>query len=97
MTGKRNEPSSDPTASLTGEGEVGVNASRRSFLRAAAVKALYVTPAVLTLSASHAVAGSGGDFDSTCIEAGSVTPCAADEDCCNPAHRCSVFGAKECS
>jgi hypothetical protein len=53
--------------------------SRRSFLRGAARKAVYMTPIVLTLTASHAEAGSG-DYDSTCGDPGS--PCAGDGDCC---------------
>ncbi len=54
--------------------------TRRAFIKEAATKALYVTPAVLTLTASEAKGGSGADWDSTCREDGS--PCLVDAECC---------------
>ena len=53
--------------------------SRRTFLRGAARKAVYMTPVVLTLAASQAKAASL-EFDSTCGDGGS--PCTVDGDCC---------------
>jgi len=54
--------------------------SRRDFLRKSGRRAMYVTPAVLSLSASLKAAALSG-YDSTCGEAGS--PCTADADCCD--------------
>ncbi len=54
--------------------------TRRGFLQGAATKAVYVTPIVMTLTASQARAGSAADFDSTCGEEGS--PCTDAFDCC---------------
>lgn len=66
---------------LTEDGsEQGGQVSRRAFLRGTTKKALYVTPVVLSLSASNVCAGSGGGWDSTCRETGS--PCQADPECC---------------
>jgi len=53
--------------------------TRRTFLSGASKKALYVTPAVLTLTSSQARAGSV--FDSTCGDVDS--PCTADVECCS--------------
>ncbi len=54
--------------------------SRRDFLRKSGRRAMYVTPAVLSLSASLKAAALSG-YDSTCGEAGS--PCTVDADCCD--------------
>jgi len=51
--------------------------TRRTFLGNVGKKALYVTPVVLTLSASEARAAS----PSPCLPIGS--PCAVNEDCCS--------------
>lgn len=56
--------------------------TRRTFLRGAGRKAVFVTPVVMTLAASTTRAGSG--WDSDCIEKGSATTCTVNEDCCPP-------------
>ncbi len=53
--------------------------SRREFLRRVGKKSLYVTPAVLTVTAAQSHAASG-DFFSNCGDPGS--PCTVDADCC---------------
>jgi len=57
-------------------GEEQSQATRRAFLGGLAKKALYVTPAVLTLTAQQAVAGSA----SPCKPNGS--PCTDHDECC---------------
>lgn len=65
--------------SITADGANPRRYSRRTFLRGAAVKAAYVTPVVLTLSANSAKAGS--EFNSTCGDVGS--PCTTGLECCS--------------
>jgi hypothetical protein len=69
--------------------------SRREMLRMGGKKALYLTPVVMTLAASHAHAGSNDPFLSWCGNAGS--PCVVQEDCC-PGLQCIMndLGGKDC-
>lgn len=85
---KQNEASQHPR---DGDSEP-PRTTRRAFLRGAAKKAIYVAPAIVTFTASQAQAGSAPDFDSGCIEAGSVNPCTVDGDCCNGALTCNGSG-----
>lgn len=67
--------------------------TRRAFLRGTVRKAVYVTPVVLTLSASQVRAGSV--WDSTCGDEGS--PCALNEECCSLMCTDPGSGMKACA
>ena len=54
-------------------------ATRRAFIRGVAGKALYVTPVVMTLTASQAQAAASA-YSAGCLLSGA--PCVANEDCC---------------
>ena len=68
------------TPSGSGQHEESAATTRRTFMRGAAKRALYVTPVIMTVAASQARAGSAGDYDSACQDLGS--PCTTDADCC---------------
>ncbi|MGD2110276.1 MAG: hypothetical protein PVI86_12920 [Phycisphaerae bacterium] len=59
------------------EPSASVRSTRRSFLSRTGKRAVFVLPAVWTLSARHAAAGSGV----SCSAAGA--PCVVDDDCCS--------------
>ena len=67
--------------------------TRRAFLLGTVRKAVYVTPVVLTLSASQVRAGSV--WDSTCGDEGS--PCTLNEECCSLMCTDPGSGMKACA
>jgi hypothetical protein len=73
------EPNAEGAAESTVE-DAPAKKSRRDLLRKGGKKAMYLTPVVLTLAASHAHAGSSDAWLSWCASEGS--PCVDHADCC---------------